>query len=427
VDGLARAIKVWPSLEFASRQPGTLEVLRYLVTLVQDSRCKPWVRGTVFLLSHVVENADEVCPWNCFLHDLADAQEKESAALPRRLSSAFKVPMREFSVELSHEDCQAGDSSDLLPTAHVFGDSVRGENPRLVHAVASMMTSQSHAPGYFSGQASTRPFRRTPFAGIAEIPATPDGFGRLRFKVPPRFGNFTSRKGLPQHAFHISATVTPAGFCTDAHLDYFGACSLLAHFEGAKIWITCPRSPHNAAIFDRPDIVLGNNLPILQMLHQAEQLSCQIIDTPCAFALDAFEYHAVISLSNSIHMGGPVYCAQAVPSIVRKLRRLLENLHVNGISRADARRVAEDQLYECLQELKHLAARYQLDQTICEEVMQLQEQVASPDKWHLGLGRSGEPDNGRGERAKRALPSDARRLQVDRVWGGSHTQPVSLL
>jgi hypothetical protein len=31
------------------------------------------------------------------------------------------------------------------------------------------------------------------------------------------------------------------------------------------------------------------------------------------------------------------------------------------------------------------------------------------------LGRSGKPDNGRGEQAKRALPSNARRLQVDRV------------
>jgi hypothetical protein len=46
---------------------------------------------------------------------------------------------------------------------------------------------------------------------------------------------------------------------------------------------------------------------------------------------------------------------------------------------------------------------------------------------HDNLGRSGEPDSGRGERAKRALPSGARQLQVDRVWGGSHTQPVSLL
>jgi hypothetical protein len=388
VNGLQRALDEWKErLSFARENPDTVNVISRLIDMVQDGRCTPWPEDAVMPIDTVVSNPRDFNPWHCFMYDMKDAERLESDALPYIMPADGEVRRG-----LDMDSCDESDGPEPCPqlTTYIFGEQIRGRNPRLINAMSAMLTAHCHPPGYFTGRPDIRPFRRTPFAGIAEIPATPDGFGRARFTVPSFFGSFVTRASpLPNHAFHISATVTPAGFATNAHADYYGAVSLLAHFTGAKLWITCPRTPLNALLFDQPEILLGENLPIMTMLDKAERLSCQIIDTPCAFALDPFEYHAVICLSTAIHAGGPVYCANSVPYIIQEIYRMVQNLASVGISPEDAKEVGQN-LHESLESIKELSIVHRLPSVICAAVYDLQTRVAAPHQW--GMPIVPEPD-----------------------------------
>jgi hypothetical protein len=171
-----------------------------------------------------------------------------------------------------------------------------------------------------------------------DFAASPKHLGRLPY-VADFLNPFVSRPPLSnKHAVEVGGTATPPGWFSPPHSDYMGARGTMLHIKGCKLWVTFPRSVHNAEIMDGYKTLRDDTGNFADILHKVEGLSCHIVREPVAFVLEPWEYHSCFSLSNSWHIGGPAYCASDTIGNVEQINLYIdhqENDIINGDGTTD--------------------------------------------------------------------------------------------
>jgi hypothetical protein len=164
-----------------------------------------------------------------------------------------------------------------------------------------------------------------PYAGVIDFPVR-TALKKYQFVLPKNLGCFVSLKPFSiRHEVELGGTGTPAGWLTYPHMDYMGAISPMVHAGGSKLWITFPRTQVNAEVMDRQNFNGLDNF--VDILDNVEEVSCGILWQPVAFVIDRFEYHGCLSLTTSIHLGGPAYLSSDVVDNIRQINTYLDHLH----------------------------------------------------------------------------------------------------
>jgi hypothetical protein len=184
-----------------------------------------------------------------------------------------------------------------------------------------------------------------------DLLATAQGMGRVRCSFPqPLFpGGIGSRDvELPSHSSEITSTVAPAGQVTIVHFDYYGGSTLVCHVEGQKLWIAFPMTAHNLQVMTSTvdwTMFRMEAKDLVSIFSKVEQISIAVIDTRVGFVLSPYTFHAVISLTPSFHVGGPVFFPEDTVEALRAqdqfLRAALRRFQQDGASDEDVRRLAQ--------------------------------------------------------------------------------------
>lgn len=140
-----------------------------------------------------------------------------------------------------------------------------------------------------------------------DIPASESGMGKVVLKAPPGSTDFITMGGsCLQHEWTCGTAMVPPGAITHAHCDYNGATTVCVHVSGRKLWCFWDATPENL------DFVVRNGYPGnengLDCIKHLTGLRVKFFDdTQEAFALPPFTIHMVLTLTASIHFGGPIY------------------------------------------------------------------------------------------------------------------------
>jgi hypothetical protein len=187
-----------------------------------------------------------------------------------------------------------------------------------------------------------------PFAAHLDFVATAENLGKFDFVVPCT--NFVTRESndkLPRHQVELGGTYTPGTWLSRFHSDYYGGISPIVSLIGTKLWYFMPRTPHNASVIDR-DQMTGKIDPIPPILEQMEGLQWAILDCPAGFIMDSFEYHGCLSLTESLHVGGPAWLSRNISNTICEINLMLDNkiAYVEGLRKPKEKKEANERLVE---------------------------------------------------------------------------------
>jgi hypothetical protein len=165
-----------------------------------------------------------------------------------------------------------------------------------------------------------------PYAALLDFAGSEDNLGKVKITLP--HGRFVTRQSVikyARHDFEVGGTFTPPGWVSHPHSDYLSGSSPIIHLTGTKLWLWFPRTEHNASVMDILS-VMATDRPIHETLKQMEGLQWAIMDSPAGFIMDRFEYHGCLSLTSSMHIGGPIWYPIEMQDSCRQIHLKIDNM-----------------------------------------------------------------------------------------------------
>jgi hypothetical protein len=159
------------------------------------------------------------------------------------------------------------------------------------------------------------------FCALIDAPSTPSGLGSLSLTIPTNAGVgpyiFCDRKNAVSRKIQSNTSVYPSGWYSGTQTVMEGATKIVAHLTGHALLITFPRSDHNTKIMERSvEHAFGiEEKDFLAVVKRVKDMKCYFLHKPIAFLLQPFEYHVIITLRTTIHIGAVVWPRKSVETI----------------------------------------------------------------------------------------------------------------
>jgi hypothetical protein len=179
------------------------------------------------------------------------------------------------------------------PSALACADVAKEKNPGVL--MARMATTQTvESLGTIAHRA------------CAAVKATEDGLGQIPIGLPLPDSDVSAGVGQGQNAYPLSSTIAPGFHVTQLHCDYDAANTSVHHFDGIKLWIVVPYTPKTAPVLTSEKMRIHRRQDTAKVLRQLPYVYAAVIEDPTSFVLSPLDYHAVLSLTPSVHCGGKV-------------------------------------------------------------------------------------------------------------------------
>lgn len=209
--------------------------------------------------------------------------------------------------------------------SHTHPDKDRG--PQVASEFTKPHTSATVETCMFYG--SSQPLDpQDPYAALLDFASSEKHLGKVEFRMPQDdFVTCDSINKCTRHDIELGGTFTPAGWVSHPHSDYYSGRSPIVHLEGTKLWYFFMRTPHNAKIMDQTLLIRDREDDFVpSILSQVEGLYWAILDSPVGFVMDRFEYHGCLSLTSSLHLGGPAWYPADLLDSVYQIDLIINNM-----------------------------------------------------------------------------------------------------